>query len=101
MRQSQISCARPKDDFHIVSSVFVSAGGALKFNSIFGLTQNIWTGTKHFGSRKTTKHKSREGDLGDLGELYEKQSSAIKGFKCVIGLVIGDFSYKYNRIKHF
>jgi len=29
-------------------------GGALKFDSIFGLAQNIWTGTKHFGSCRRT-----------------------------------------------
>ena len=30
-------------------------GGALKFNSILGLAQNIWTGTKHFGSCRRTR----------------------------------------------
>ena len=33
-------------------------GGALKFNSIFGLAQIISTGTKHFGSCKRTRHKA-------------------------------------------
>ena len=30
-------------------------GVALKFYSIFGLAQNIWTGTKHFGSCRRTR----------------------------------------------
>ena len=47
--QSQIFCARQKDEWHLVKLVFEEALNAVKF---FGLAQNIWTSTKHYGTCK-------------------------------------------------
>ena len=49
----QTYCARPKDNFHSVNFVFVPA-----LNEIWFLAKpkNIWTGTKHFGTCKRTRH---------------------------------------------
>ena len=51
--QSQIFCARQKDDLISVKLVFVLAQKFLrgtKCSQIFGLAQKIWTGIKHFGT---------------------------------------------------
>ena len=56
--QLQTFCARQKDDLHSVKLVFVPAQNVLKSFEIFGLAQNIWTTTKHFGTCKRTRHKS-------------------------------------------
>ena len=55
----QTHSARPKDDFHSVILVFVPAQtfwSSTKCNSTFGLAQNIWTSTKHFGTCRRTRH---------------------------------------------
>jgi hypothetical protein len=56
--QFQTFCARTKDDFN--KSSFCAGnklfGGALKFNSIFGLAQSIWISTNHFGSCRRARH---------------------------------------------
>ena len=55
----QTSCARPKDDLQLINSVFVLAKPILEWHeidSIFGLAQNIWTGPKHFGTCRRTRH---------------------------------------------
>ena len=57
----QTFCARQKDDLHLVKLVFVPASfwRGTKCSQIFGLAQKIWTGTKHFGTCKRTRHQKR------------------------------------------
>ena len=45
----QFFCARPKNYSHIVV--------VTKRRHIFGLAKKIWTGTKHFGTCKGTRHQ--------------------------------------------
>jgi hypothetical protein len=54
--QSQTFCARQKDDLLSVKLVFVPAQRGTKCSQIFGLAEKIWTGTKHFGTCKRTRH---------------------------------------------
>ena len=92
----QIFCAIPKTDLQIVpvpnflcqtirwfsySKFSFCAGTKLfgavsKFNSIFGLAQNIWTGTKHFGSCRRTRQplyrESKEEEKNHFTRRYKK-----------------------------
>ena len=57
--QSQTFCARTNDDLHTAKLFFVSVQNfwrGTKCSQIFGLAQNIWTDTKHFGTCKRTRH---------------------------------------------
>ena len=60
LRQSQTFCARQKDDLHSAKLFFCATTNvfdeALKCSQIFGLAKKIWTGTKHFGTCKRTRH---------------------------------------------
>ena len=70
--QFQTFCAKPKDDFHSVNSVFVPARkfwSSTKCNSISGLAQNIWSGTKHFGTCRRTSALSFYRSQNILGWL--------------------------------
>ena len=51
--QSQTFCATPKDDLHSVNLFSVLAQKYLK-RHYMGL--NFWTGTKHFGTSRRTRH---------------------------------------------
>ena len=50
----QFFCARQKDDLHSVKLVFVPAQKVLKRNY---MQSNFWSGSKHFGTCKRTRHK--------------------------------------------
>ena len=58
--QSQTFCARQKNDLHSVKKFLCrhkSFWRGTKCSLIFGLAQKIWTGTKHFGTCKRTRHQ--------------------------------------------
>ena len=51
----QVFCARPNFFYILWQSQTFWRG--TNFSQIFGLAQNIWTSTKHFGTCKRTRHK--------------------------------------------
>jgi len=62
--QPQIFCAGQEDDLHSVKLVFCAGTKVFKDGlnavKVFGLAKKIWTGTKHFGTCKRTRHNSKE-----------------------------------------
>ena len=56
----QTFCPGPKDNLHSVKLVFCAGTKVFKDGlnavKVFGLAKKIWTGTKHFGTCKRTRH---------------------------------------------
>ena len=104
----QIFCARPKIYLHILavtnilyqtkrwfafSKIVFCAGtkvfeeALFKGSQIFGLAQKIWTGTKHFGTCKRTRHTSsiyifNFGADAIIENIIENEKCIFKKIRC-------------------
>ena len=89
--QSQMFCARQKNDLHSVKFFLCrhkSFWRGTKCSQTLGLAQKIWTGTKHFGTCKRTRHYFH---AGFFCNMQESQFQIIKAQS----LVISRSAYKH------